>query len=38
MPTAVRYGASPLIEADPAVADVFLRLARQYGPQKGAVP
>ena len=38
MRTAVRYGASPLIEADPAVADVFLRLARQYGPQKGAVP
>lgn len=38
MRTAVRYGASPLIEEDPAVTEVFLRLARRFGPQKGAVP
>ena len=37
MRTAVRFGASELIEQDEAVAEVFLRLVRRYGPQKGAV-
>lgn len=36
MRTAVRFGASSLIEADEAVANVFLHLVRRYGPQKGA--
>ena len=36
MRTAVRFGASSLIEADEAVANVFLYLVRRYGPQKGA--
>lgn len=36
MRTAVRFGASSLIEADEAVAEVFLHLVRRYGPQKGA--
>ena len=35
MRTAVRHGASPLIEADPAVAKIFLYLAERYGPRKG---
>lgn len=38
MRTAVQYGATPLIEGDPAVAEVFLRLVRRFGPRKGAVP
>ena len=35
MRTAVRHGAAPLIEADPAVAKIFLYLAERYGPRKG---
>lgn len=35
MSTAVRNGAAALIEEDPAVAEIFLRLMRRYGPQKG---
>lgn len=38
MRTAVQYGATPLIEEDPAVTEVFLRLVRRFGPRKGAVP
>jgi tetratricopeptide (TPR) repeat protein len=36
MCAAVRNGAAGLIENDPAVADIFLRLMRYFGPQKGA--
>jgi tetratricopeptide (TPR) repeat protein len=36
MCAAVRNGAAGLIENDPAVADIFLRLMRRFGPQKGA--
>ena len=35
--TAIQKGAAALIETDEAVAEIFLRLARRYGPQKGAV-
>lgn len=35
MRTAVAYGATPLIEGDPAVAEIFLRLTRRHGARKG---
>ncbi len=35
MRNAVAYGATPLIEGDPAVAEIFLRLTRRQGPRKG---
>lgn len=37
MRTAVQYGASHLIEQDPPVAEIFLRLMRRYGPKKGVL-
>ena len=36
MRSAVRFGASDLIRGDPAVAEIFLRLARRHAPRKGA--
>lgn len=35
MCAAVRCGAAGLIESDPAVTEIFLRLMRHYGPRKG---
>lgn len=36
MRNAVAHGATPLIEGDSAVAEIFLRLMRRHGPRKGA--
>lgn len=35
MERAVKFGASPLIEADEAVMEVYWRLQAQFGPRKG---
>lgn len=38
MRAAVKYGASSLIEEDPAVAEIFISLTQRYGSQKGDRP
>jgi Tfp pilus assembly protein PilF len=37
MRAAVQCGAAQLIEQDPPVAEIFLRLMRRYGPKKGVL-
>ena len=36
MRNAVRFGAASAIESDPALTELFLRLSKRFGPQKGS--